>query len=174
MKLGYNNTKIFILLPVQIPHDSQGLLLMNIQFIVINLLNTFWLYFAFLHITFSAFCFLVNYINNFACIFETFNDYTVRWIPPSRCMRVIYTNGNVQCWWIKGPYIYDASTEGELVSLEICQVFADSFVFKQYIYFSVLRMDGWGVTKLIIFCRRPVLWPLTSVFCFTQIDKKLF
>ena len=143
-EIGYNNTKILILLPVQIPHGLQDLLLMNIQFSVINLLNTFWLYFAFLHKTFSAFCFLVNYINNFACIFETFIDCTVRWIPHSRFMQVIYTNGSVQCWWIKGPYIYDACTEGGLMSLEICQVFVDSFVFKQYIYFTVLQMEGWG------------------------------
>ena len=53
-----------------------------------------------------------------------------------------------------GPYIYDVHTKGGCWSLEICHVFANSIVFKQYIYCSFLRMVGVGCQKMIIFCAR--------------------
>ena len=36
--------------------------------------------------------------------------------------------------------------------LEICHVFADSIVFKQYICYSVMKVRAGGVRKLVIFC----------------------
>ena len=35
--------------------------------------------------------------------------------------------------------------------LEICHVFADSIVFKQYICYSVMKVRAGGVRKLVIF-----------------------
>ena len=55
----------------------------------------------------------------------------------------------------KGPYIYEIHTEEGWGSLEICYVFADSIVFKQYIYCSFLRMVGAGGSKnWSFFCGR--------------------
>ena len=51
----------------------------------------------------------------------------------------------VFCGW--GAYIYDVHTEWGWGSLEICHVFADSIVFKQWIYCSFLWMVGVGGSK---------------------------
>ena len=49
---------------------------------------------------------------------------------------------------------HNVHMEGRLRGLEIYHMSTDSFVFKQNIYFSFLRMEGVGrrVTKLAIFC----------------------
>ena len=44
----------------------------------------------------------------------------------------------------KGPYIYDVHTEGGEGVLEVCHMFVDSIVFKQWIYCSFLRMKVGG------------------------------
>ena len=44
----------------------------------------------------------------------------------------------------RGPYIYDVHMEWGWGSLKICRISADSFVFKQKIYYSFLQIEGVG------------------------------
>ena len=48
----------------------------------------------------------------------------------------------------KGSYIYDVHMEeGWGGDLKFCKVFVDVFVFKEKIYYSVLKIRGFGVTN---------------------------
>ena len=51
----------------------------------------------------------------------------------------------------EGPKIYDIHTERRWGGLKICCMFASSFVFKQQIYCSFLRMGVGAVKEVVIF-----------------------